>query len=216
MKQPVIYILTHDSVAVGEDGPTHQPVEHLASLRAIPGLTVIRPADAVETAAAWRTAIRTTDAPVALVFSRQKLPILDRSDAAISGGVEQGAYVIADSKGRPEIILIASGSEVQIAMAVRAMLAERGIAARVVSMPSWELFEKESPEYKQSVLPQGAVVRMAIEAGISMGWERYVGSPAAVVAVDAFGASAPGGTVLNHFGFTAENVLGLALDLLGR
>jgi len=212
MKLPVIYVFTHDSIAVGEDGPTHQPVEHQASLRAIPGLTVIRPADATETTAAWCQAVQTAGGPVALILSRQKLPILESSPSG--NGLSDGAYVLADAEGKPDIILIATGSEVHIALEAQEQLAQEGVGARVVSMPSWELFEKTSQEYQDSVLLPDVNARMAIEAGLGMGWERYVGSKGAIIQMERFGASAPGGTVMQKFGFTTENIVQKALKLL--
>ena len=207
MKLPVIYVFTHDSVAVGEDGPTHQPVEHLASLRAIPGLTVIRPADANETAQAWRAALRNADGPTALILSRQGLPVMDRP----VDGLLKGAYVLSDSEGTPEIILIATGSEVSICLAAQAVLKGKGVAARIVSMPSWELFEAQDSDYKESVLPAAVTRRLAVEAGLPMGWERYA---EAIIGIDRFGTSAPGGRVLKEFGFTPENVVEKALALI--
>jgi transketolase len=216
MKLPVIYIFTHDSIAVGEDGPTHQPVEHLAALRAIPGLTVIRPADATETAAAWRVALQNAGGPVALILSRQNLPVLDRRNLPPAEMLERGAYVLSDGAGAPQVVLIASGSEVQLAVKAQGMLAEKGVAARVVSMPSWELFGKMPRDYRDAVLPPTVPARVAVEAGIAMGWERYVGASGAVVGMSGFGASAPGGTVMEKFGFTAEHVVAAALGVLGR
>ncbi|MFO7716143.1 transketolase [Desulfosarcina sp.] len=214
MKLPVVYVFTHDSVAVGEDGPTHQPVEHLAALRAIPNLTVIRPADATETSDAWCKAIATNDSPVALILSRQKLPILDAKQT--TGGVEKGGYVLADCKGKPRILLIATGAEVHITLKAQAILAGKGIAARVVSMPSWELFEAHSTEFKNRILPPAVKHRIAVEAGIPMGWERYAGPNGKVIGMDGFGASAPGGTVLEKFGFTAEKIVATALGMLEK
>jgi transketolase len=216
MRLPVIYIFTHDSVAVGEDGPTHQPVEHLAALRSIPNLTVIRPGDATETAAAWRFAIRAADAPTALVLSRQKLPVIDRTKYAPAALLEKGAYVLADSSGKPDLILIASGSEVHIGLEAAKRLAQAGVAVRVVSMPSWALFEKMPEEYKESVLPSNIRYRIAIEAGVPMGWERYIGETGKMIGIERFGASAPGGTVMERFGFSAENIVETALDLLKK
>ncbi len=213
MKLPLIYVFTHDSVAVGEDGPTHQPVEQLASLRAIPGLTVIRPADANETADAWRQALTTTSGPVALALSRQKLPVLDPERTRDKLG--NGAYVLADSDDSPEVILIATGGEVHVALEARQLLAQKQIAARVVSMPSWELFEKQSAEYMNSVLPPG-VPRVAVEAGSPMGWERYTGNSRAVIGITTFGTSAPGNVVLKHYGFYAENIADKVVAILGR
>ena len=214
MKLPVIYIFTHDSVAVGEDGPTHQPVEHLAGLRAIPGLTVIRPADATETIEAWRLAAQTTDYPVALILSRQKLPVIDRTIYSSADKLVNGAYILSDSDGKPDVILIATGSEVHITLKAGKILEEKGISVRVVSMPSWELFENTSQEYKDKVLLPDVNVRIAVEAGISMGWERYAGSSGVVIGINEFGASAPGNIVMEKFGFTSENIVQKATELL--
>jgi len=216
MKLPVLYIFTHDSIAVGEDGPTHQPVEQLAALRAIPGLTVIRPADATETAAAWRTALEMAAGPVALVLSRQNLPVLDRRKLPPAKMLERGGYILSDCAGLPEAILIASGSEVHLALKAQALLSEKGTAVRVVSLPSWELFEKMPPDYRDSVLPPEVRARVAVEAGIGMGWERYTGSTGAVVGLTGFGASAPGDTVMEKFGFTAERVVEAVLGVLSQ
>lgn len=213
MKLPVIYIFTHDSIAVGEDGPTHQPIEHLASLRAIPGLTVIRPADAAETAEAWRRAMKTTDGPVALILSRQNLPILDRSEGNSVKMLSNGAYIISDSNGTPDIILIATGSEVHIAVEAKKMLSSKGVSARVVSMPSWELFEKTSTGYKRNLIPPG-VKRISVEAGNPLGWERYTGDSENIIGMSHFGASAPGGTLMEKFGFTAKNIVQKAMDVI--
>jgi transketolase len=202
MRLPVIYVFTHDSIFVGEDGPTHQPVEQLASLRAIPGLTVIRPADANETIAAWRIMVEHLDGPVALLLTRQKLPILEQANAA---GVTRGAYVIADV-AEPQLILIASGSEVILALEAQEILAEEGIAARVISMPSWELFEAQPQTYRDAVLPPELTARVAVEAAVPLGWERYVGSLGKIVGIARFGASAPYKKLAEEFGFTAENV----------
>jgi len=214
MKLPLIFIFTHDSIAVGEDGPTHQPIEQLASLRVIPGLTVIRPADAAETAEAWRVAVKTTVGPVALLLSRQKLPVLgsDRS----KDGLSRGAYVLSDSDEKPHLILIATGSEVHIALEAQNRLSREGVAVRVVSMPSWELFEKTEQEYKDQVLPPDVPVRIAVEAGQPMGWKHYVGDSGSIIGITDFGASAPGGTVMEKFGFTPENVVEKALALLKK
>ncbi|MDJ0808799.1 MAG: transketolase [Desulfobacterales bacterium] len=214
MGLPVIYVLTHDSIAVGEDGPTHQPVEHLASLRAIPGLTVIRPADASETAEAWQQALESRDQPVALVLTRQKLPVLDRQDLPPDEGLARGAYILADSNGQPDIILIASGSEVHLAMEAAAVLHKQGVAARVVSMPSWELFEAAPADYREKVLPAATTVRLAVEAALPMGWERYVLGPDRMVGVNTFGASAPGPVVQAKYGLTVDNVVERAVTLL--
>ncbi|MGM0452948.1 MAG: transketolase [Thermodesulfobacteriota bacterium] len=216
MDVPVTYIFTHDSLAVGEDGPTHQPVEQLASLRAIPKLQVIRPADATETAEAWKVAMTTDDRPTALVLSRQGLPVIDRSRYAPAEGVKNGAYVLSDSKNKPDMILIASGSEVSLALSAQEKLAESGVAARVVSMPSWEIFETMPDDYKLGVLPADVAVRLSIEAGLTMGWERYVGPTGGMIGVNTFGASAPGGEVMKQYGFTVDNVVRTALGLLKK
>ena len=214
MGLPVIYVLTHDSIAVGEDGPTHQPVEHLASLRAIPGLTVIRPADATETAEAWRQALESREHPVVLALTRQKLPVLDRRKMPPAENLANGAYILVDTDGRPDIILIASGSEVHLTLEAAAVLARKGVAARVVSMPSWELFEAAPAAYRDQVLPPEVTVRLAVEAGSPMGWERYVLGPDRVVGVKTFGASAPGPVVQAKYGFTVDNVVARAEALV--
>ncbi|MBW2481339.1 MAG: transketolase [Deltaproteobacteria bacterium] len=214
MKQPVTYVFTHDSVAVGEDGPTHQPVEHLAVLRAIPGLTVIRPADATETAAAWKVALKTTDGPVALILSRQSLPVLDRSLYPSATALAKGAYILSDTEGKPDAIMIGSGSEVAVCLEAQKILAGQGVSVRVVSMPSWELFERTSPKYKDAVLPPEVSIRVAVEAGISMGWDRYVGAHGAVIGIDRFGASAPGATVMEKYGIKAAAAVARTKELL--
>jgi transketolase len=215
MGVPVIYVFTHDSVAVGEDGPTHQPVEHLASLRSIPGLTVIRPADANETAAAWKAALQHPKGPVALLLSRQKLPVLESSSACEQNCLEKGGYVLSDCAGKPAILLIGTGAELHLALGAQKQLAERNIASRVVNLPSWELFEKMPPEYRDSVLPPDGTPRLVVEAGSPLGWERYVGRNGAMITIDRFGASAPGAMVLAKYGFTVENVVEKALGLVG-
>ncbi|MBW5447070.1 transketolase [Cohnella sp. CFH 77786] len=208
MHQPVIYVLTHDSIAVGEDGPTHEPIEQLASIRVIPGLTVIRPADGNETSAAWAYALENTGNPVALVLTRQNLPILAGTAEKARDGIAKGAYVISEAaSGAPQGILIATGSEVQLAIASQKALAEQGVHVRVVSMPSWDLFEKQSKEYKESVLPKSVKARLAIEMASPFGWERYVGDEGAVLGISTFGASAPGDRVIKEYGFTPENVV---------
>jgi len=216
MRLPVIYVFTHDSIAVGEDGPTHQPIEHLASLRAIPGLTVIRPADASETAAAWREALQINDGPIALLLSRQKLPVLSSTLAGLPQGLSKGAYILADSAGKPDLILIASGSEIHAVLDAAKRLTQEGVSVRVVSMPSWELFDKTPREYRDTVLSPDVSARIAVEAGLPMGWERYVGSGGRVIGMTTFGASAPGETLMEQFGFTAENIVTKALELLKR
>ena len=218
MKVPVIYVFTHDSIAVGEDGPTHQPVEHLASLRIIPNLLVIRPADATETAEAWRQAILSKDKPVALILSRQKLEVIPRGDNAYpsASNLAKGAYVLSDSDGKPDIILMASGSEVQLVLKAKESLKEKGVQVRVVSMPCHELFNKMPEEYREKVLPKNITARIAAEAGVPMGWERYAGTGGAVIGINHFGASAPGGTLMEKFGFTVENVVSKAMAILNR
>ena len=215
MSLHTIYVFTHDSIALGEDGTTHQPVEQLASLRAIPGLIVIRPADANETAAAWRVAMNSLDAPVALVLTRQSVPTLDRTDLADATGLSQGAYILADAPdGNPDLILIASGSEVALILEAREQLLAKGIQVRAVSMPSWELFESQSAQYRAQVLPPSVTARLAVEAGVSQGWHRYVGPAGDILAIDRFGASAPGETMMREFGFTAANVCARASALI--
>jgi len=212
----VIYVFTHDSIAVGEDGPTHEPVEQLANLRAVPGLVVIRPADANETTVAWEVAVETKDRPVALVLTRQKVPTIDRGAYAAAEGLRRGAYVLADAeRGAADLILIASGSEVSLVLGARDRLSEQGIRARVVSMPSWELFEAQGRGYKESVLPVGIPARLAVEAGVTQGWRGYVGDLGAVIGIDHVGASAPGETLMREFGFTVENVCERALAVVG-
>lgn len=202
-KVPVTYVLTHDSVAVGEDGPTHEPIEQLASVRCIPNVHVIRPADGNETVAAWKIAMNSTETPTILVLSRQNLPVLEGTLEHASDSVQKGAYVLSPQKGeQPAGILIATGSEVNLAVEAQAKLAEEGIDVSVVSMPSFDLFEKQSAEYKESVLPKAVTKRVAIEAAASFGWERYVGTEGKTITIDHFGASAPGGLVLEKFGFT--------------
>jgi transketolase len=215
MELGVIYVFTHDSIGVGEDGPTHQPVEHLAALRAIPRLVVIRPGDANETAVAWRVAVETRDRPVALILSRQNVPTLDRKELAGAEGLRKGAYILADApNGKPDVILIGTGSELSLTVAARQNLSQRKIAARVVSMPSWELFEAQPKDYRDSILPRSIRARLAVEAALPQGWHRYVGDGGDVVGVDRFGASAPGNVVLEKFGFTVDNVVERAVALL--
>src|SRR6185437_993873 len=203
---------THDSIALGEDGPTHQPVEQLASLRAMPNLIVLRPADANETVEAWGVALRHSGGPVGLVLTRQKLPVLDRSLLAPAAGTARGAYVLCDANpdASPELILIATGSEVSLALAAHRQLSGEGVRSRVVSMPSWELFESQSAGYRDTVLPPAVRARVSVEAASPFGWERYVGPTGAIIAVDHFGASAPGPVVMAHFGFTVEHVVEVA------
>jgi transketolase len=217
MHLKVIYVFTHDSIGLGEDGPTHQPVEQLAALRAIPNLTVIRPCDAAETAEAWRFALSHKSGPVALVLTRQGVPVLDRSVFAPADGLQRGAYVLADSpKGKPDLLLVASGSEVHIAIEAAAKLAQKGISSRLVSMPSWELFDKQPDSYRRDVLSPEIKSRVAIEAGRTQGWWRYVGERGDVVGLDHFGASAPYKILYEKFGITADRVVEKALKILGR
>ncbi|MFQ5427844.1 MAG: transketolase [Thermodesulfobacteriota bacterium] len=215
MKLHLVYVFTHDSVGLGEDGPTHQPVEQLASLRAIPGLTVLRPADAAETVAAWRVALEQKKGPVALILTRQGLPVIDREICASAAGVERGAYVLKDpAEGHPSMILIATGSEVCLVLTAAEKLAERGISTRVVSMPSWELFEEQDEAYRHDVLPPSIKARLAVEAGVSQGWHSYVGTEGEVIGINRFGASAPFKEVFEQFGLTVSNVVARALALL--
>ena len=217
MKLHVIYIFTHDSIGLGEDGTTHQPVEQLAGLRAIPHLTVIRPCDANETAVAWSLALTTRDRPVALILTRQSVPVLDRSQCAPAQELRKGAYILMDApEGRCDMILIGTGSEVRLLVQAREELRNKGIEARIVSMPSWELFEEQSPEYRNSVLPPNIKVRLAVEAGATQGWHRYAGDQGDVVGIDTFGVSAPGPVVMREHGFTVENIVARALRLAGR
>ncbi len=214
MNQPVIHVFTHDSFFVGEDGPTHQPIETLMSLRIIPNLTVIRPADAQETKFAWLAALANKTGPTALLLTRQNLPIYDRGEVADAAGVSKGAYVFWENHSEPEIILIASGSEVEQAYEGGKKLADEGVSVRVVSMPSWELFEAQSSEYRISVLPPQCTKRVAIEAGCTHGWERYTGDQGLIIGRNTFGASAPAEVLAEQFGFTVENVVKTAKTLL--
>jgi transketolase len=217
MEQGVIFVFTHDSLAVGEDGSTHQPIEQLASLRAIPNLLVIRPCDANETAVAWRVAMQTRDRPVALILTRQDVPTFDRTQFAAADGLRHGAYVLADApNGKPDIILIATGSEVSLIVAACQKLTEEEIQVRLVSMPSWELFDAQPPSYRDSVLPPSARARIAVEAGATQGWRKYVGDGGDVIGVDRFGASAPGKVVMRKHGFTVENVYEHVMKILDR
>jgi transketolase len=206
MKLPVIYVWTHDSIGLGEDGPTHQPIEQLAALRAIPGLITLRPGDANETVEAWRTILGQSRQPACLVLSRQALPTLDRGRYASAEGVRRGAYVLASSDRRPQVILMATGSELSICVDAYERLTSEGVAARVVSMPSWGLFEKQDQAYRDEVLPPDVVGRVAIEQGASLGWDRYVGLGGAILAMHTFGASAPIADLKTKFGFTADHL----------
>jgi transketolase len=220
MSLPVVWVWTHDSVALGEDGPTHQPVEHYAALRAIPRLWVVRPADANETSFAWKVALEREDGPVALLLSRQVIPVLDRSEVAGAEGLERGGYRLWDSAGEerepPQLILMATGAEVGATLEAARTLAGEGTRVRVVSMPCMELFASQPEDYREEVLPGAVPARLAVEPGASMSWWRWVGSSGDVLGLDRFGASAPGTTVLEKLGFNAENIAERARALLGR
>jgi transketolase len=213
---PSIFIFSHDSIGLGEDGPTHQPVEHTMALRLIPHLEVIRPADANETAAAWRCAIRNRRHPTVILLTRQNVPILDPA-AGIAEGVERGAYVLSDAPGgKPDVILIGTGSEVHLALDAQKKLAEQGIAVRVVSMPCWERFARQTPEYRDGVLPPHVTARISVEAGVTTGWQKWVGPEGAMVGVDRFGASAPYQEIYKQLGLTPDHIAEQALAVLGR
>lgn len=217
MGLPVIYIWTHDSISMGEDGPTHQPIEQLASFRAMPGMVLLRPADANEVVEAWKVIMRLTDRPVSLVLTRQALPTLDRSLYASAAGLTRGAYVLADAAdGKPDVLLLATGSEVALCVAAREHLMRDGIRVRVVSMPSWELFEAEPEAYRDSVLPPAVTARVSVEAASPLGWERYAGQHGAILGMRTFGLSAPGKVAEAHFGFDVAHVVAAARQQLGR
>jgi transketolase len=211
MGLPVVYVWTHDSIAMGEDGPTHQPIEQLASLRAMPGMLTLRPADANEVVEAWRVVMALREQPASLVLSRQALPTLDRTHYASAGGVACGAYVLADADdGRPDVLLLASGSEVALCIAAFEQLKREGIQARVVSMPSWELFERQDDAYREQVLPEAVLARVSVEAASALGWERYVGRHGEIIAMHSFGLSAPGKVAQAQFGFEVAHVVAAA------
>jgi transketolase len=213
MEIPVIYIYTHDSIGVGEDGPTHQPIEHLPSLRAIPGLITLRPGDANEVVEAWRVIMQLRHEPVALILTRQALPTLDRTKYASAAGVAKGAYVLADAPGgKPDVLLLATGSEVSLCVEAYEKLKGEGINARVVSMPSWELFEHQSQEYKDSVLPPRVTARVSVEQASTFGWARYVGLTGHAIGMRTFGASAPLKELVKKFGFTVDHVISAAKE----
>jgi transketolase len=216
MEIPVIYIYTHDSIGVGEDGPTHQPIEHLASMRAIPGFIVLRPADANEVVEAWKFIMTLHHEPAALILARQASPTLDRSKYAPAAGLAKGAYVLADATGgQPDVILIATGSEVGLCVEAYEQLTAEGIKARVVSMPSWEIFDdycQKDPAYRESVLPSSVTARVSVEQASTFGWERYVGSSGAIIGMQTFGASAPLKELTKKFGFTVDNVVNMAKE----
>jgi len=216
MKLRPIFIYTHDSIGLGEDGTTHQPVEQLISLRSIPNITLIRPADANETAQAWKVALQHQGGPVVLVFTRQNLPIIDNQDYKRTGDLSQGAYILSEPERSPELILIATGSEVSLILKAQQKLNENGIAARVVSMPSWELFEKQEDSYKQRILPKGLKKRLAVEAASPLGWNKYVTDEGDILGMTRFGESAPAEALFKEFGFTVENVVNRAKALLGK
>ena len=220
MEIPVIHVFTHDSIGVGEDGPTHQPVEHLASLRAIPGLITLRPADANETVEAWRVIAEFRHEPVALILTRQAVPTLDRTKYAPADGLRRGAYVLADADdGRPHVLLLATGSEVALCIEAYEMLKAEGIKVRVVSMPSWEMFEhycRHHPEYREQVLPESVTARVSVEKGATLGWARYVGSSGHSIGMETFGASAPLKELQKKFGFTLENIVAAAKQQIAK
>ena len=220
MEIPVIHIFTHDSIGVGEDGPTHQPVEHLASLRAIPGLIVLRPADANETVEAWRMIMEFRHEPVTLILTRQALPVLDRTKYAPAEGVRRGAYVLADAEnGHPDVLLLATGSEVALCVEAYESLKAEGIKARVVSMPSWEIFEhycRNHPEYREQVLPESVAARVSVEQASTLGWARYVGRNGRSIGMETFGASAPLKELQKKFGFLPENIVAAAREQLAK
>ncbi|MBA7610809.1 Transketolase [subsurface metagenome] len=205
-KYPTIFVFTHDSIGVGEDGPTHQPVEHLASLRTIPNLLVFRPADANETAAAWKFALENRDGPVALLLTRQGLTVLDQGKYGSAANLSKGAYVLAGAD-KPDVLLLASGSEIGIALEAAEKLTAEGITAQVVSMPCWELFDKQNQEYKDSVIPPSVKARVGIEAGVELGWSKWLGEKGIFIGMSSFGASAPGKVCFEKFGITVENVI---------
>jgi transketolase len=216
MKIRPIYVYTHDSIGLGEDGTTHQPVEQLAALRAIPNMMVLRPADANETAQAWKVALLHRDGPVALVLTRQNVAIIETGGYKTVGDLSKGAYIMSEPERAPELILIASGSEVELILKAQQKLRENGIAARVVSMPCWELFEKQDDNYKQRIFPKGVRKRLAVEAASPMGWHKYTTDEGDVLGMRRFGESAPAGALFSEFGFTVENVVAKAKALLGR
>ncbi|UCH08180.1 MAG: transketolase, partial [Deltaproteobacteria bacterium] len=213
----VIYIFTHDSIGLGEDGPTHQPVEHIMNLRAVPNLTVIRPADAGETVEAWRAALLKNDGPTALIFTRQGVPVLDRTVCQGAQALQQGGYILWESaKDMPQAILIGTGSETHIALEAGKKLAAEGIGVRVVSLPSWELFDSQPQDYRDSVLPPGVKARVAVEAGTKLGWEHYAGLEGTVIGMDGFGASAPASVLYEKFGITVDHVAQAAKELVKK
>jgi transketolase len=217
MENPAIWIFTHDSIGVGEDGPTHQPIEQLPSLRAIPGLVTLRPADANEVVEAWKVIMKLQQQPAALVLTRQGLPTLDRSKYASAAGVARGAYILAEADGgKPEVILIGTGSEVSLCVEAYEKLKQESIKARVVSMPSWDIFERQDESYREQVLPKSITARVSIEQAATLGWDRYVGPQGRMIGMHTFGASAPLKDLQKYFGFTSDAVVKAARELLGR
>ena len=216
MRQKVIYVFTHDSIGLGEDGPTHQPIEQIASLRAIPNLVVIRPADANETVEAWKYAINHTGGPVALILTRQKLPILDQNKYGSAKGLQYGAYIVKNSVAKPDLLLIATGSEVSLSLKASEQLEAEGKNVRVISFPSWEIFEQQSDEYKNQILPTEIKTRVSVEMGIGMGWQKYIGDSGEVMSIEIFGASAPDNILYEKYGFTVENVIVAAKRVLSK
>ena len=218
MNLPVIYIFTHDSIGLGEDGPTHQPIEQLATLRATPNIDVIRPADANELSVLWKHAMNTKDHPVVFVLTRQGIPVIDREKYLSADGALKGGYVIADSNGEPELIIISSGSEVNLCLGVYEKLNEEGIKSRVVSLPSWDIFDKQTDKYKEKILPSHISKRLSVEAGSTFGWERYVGSngQGKAFGLDRYGESAPCNDVMKEFGFTVDNLYREAKKIISK
>jgi len=214
MKLRVIYVFTHDSVALGEDGPTHQPIEQIMGLRAVPNLVVLRPADAAETVEAWKVALERRTGPTALLLTRQGVPVLDRDELAAASGLRRGGYVLWQAGPKPDVILIGTGSEVHIALEAGRMLGSMDVIARVVSLPSWALFDAQPDSYRDSVLPPTVTARVSIEAGTKLGWERYLGTGGVAIGLDRFGASAPGPVIYQHLGLTAQHVTEEALRLV--
>jgi transketolase len=216
MKQKIIYVFTHDSIGLGEDGPTHQPIEQFASLRAVPNLVVIRPADANETVEAWKYAINHRRGPVALILTRQKLDVIDPAKYSPPTGLRRGAYIIKNSKQKPDLLLIASGSEVALAIKASEQLETEGKSVRVISFPSWEIFEQQDEAYKNSIFPKDIKARISVEMGVKMGWQKYVGDFGTTLSIETFGASAPDKILFKKYGFTVENVIRVAKELLNN
>jgi transketolase len=216
MKQKVIYVFTHDTIGLGEDGPTHQPVEQIAALRAIPNLTLIRPADANETVEAWKFAINHIGGPVALILTRQKLNVIDQNKYASAQGLQRGAYIVKDSSKKPDLLLIASGSEVFLSIKAAEQLETDGKNVRVISFPSWEIFEQQNDEYKKQIFPPEIKARVSVEMGVSMGWQKYVGDCGETISIEKFGASAPDNILFEKYGFTVENVVAIVKRVLSK